>query len=414
MSEREIDQRRLRRPNWRKAVARPLVACIASAIASLAAGWLLTKPQSAAYTSRAMVRETCAAGATIGFDAQAVVTALQSPEHIAAALQTIGAASAPAFGRDVEESTADVVRRLRITAETAPMTRRRTVTIRCLADESTPWAPALVNQLAKDYVASLRASVEARAADELASALADAAHAESEANSARASLDAWLAARLVATKAQGAAHAASQEDRGDSTDPKPSVELLRQLKQLRARREALLERLMPRHPDVKAIDLEIGGVEKKIDQLDQNEATRPTPLRDRHPVAGESSMAWDATSDAQWRTLRDLVTEATARRAEAASKVDSAAVAMSKAHKDEFAQMTPAEVAVMPDDRPEWRNFAIVVAFGLLAACAATWRWPSAPAIVDRMATVAGTADFEAEFGVPVVGVVSWEVARAA
>jgi hypothetical protein len=192
------------------------------------------------------------------------------------------------------------------------------------------------------------------------------------------------------------------------------VELLRQLKQLRARRDALLERLTPRHPDVKAIDLEIGGVEKKIDELDQGEAPQHTLLRDRHPVARESSIAWDATSDAQWRTLRDLAADAAARRAEAASKVDSAAVAMSRAHTDEFAQMTPAEVAVMPDNRPAWRNFAIVVAFGLLAACTATWGWPSAPTVVDRRAAVEGAADFEAEFGVPVVGVVSWEVARAA
>jgi hypothetical protein len=354
-----------------------------------------------------MVLETQAAGSDMGFDASAIIHALQSPQHVVAALQGIGADASDKFDQDSQRWVADVVSRLRIAAETAPLTNRRAITIRFLGDESSPWATALVNRLAGDYVASLQAGLEARAANELAAAEGATTEAERKTKVARASLDEWLDEHLLASKSKRRPNLADEDDTRDSPVGRPGDDLRRQLSELQAKREALLDRLTLRHPDVKAIELEIADVRRNIDQRAPSAGeAAATPLRVRPRSDAEWSIAWDAATDRQWRTLGTAARDSDLRRREAAAKAGTAAQTLLRARSAQCAQVVPAGIAPASEGRPVWKNFVVVVAVGLLAASAATWGWPKNANAVEPSPTIESAAEFEAEFGIPVVGVV--------
>ncbi|HUY31164.1 MAG TPA: hypothetical protein VMV69_00180 [Pirellulales bacterium] len=317
MPDDETNPPRLIRAIRRSRVARPLAACMASALASVAACWLLTAPPPTPYVPKAIVRET------------------------------------------------------------------------------------------------LRPNLEARARSDLEATRSALAEAQRNTDTARAALESWLEGRLAAEIVNRADERAEQdaaaEEDEEVIEPPPGQELRRELEDLQARREALLQRMTPEHPDVKALDLEIADCRRTFDRLLASPSARlaKSPDRPRLPVTRERSVVWDAAVDAQWQSLRRAAAAAASRHAELASAEDRAVAALAAARKTEVAEIAPAPAAGAVEVRAGWKNLIAVVSLGLLAALAMSGAWPAPAPAVEPGATVDSVADFEAEFGFPVVGVLS-------
>ncbi|HVC98502.1 MAG TPA: hypothetical protein VND64_32845 [Pirellulales bacterium] len=398
-------------------LARPLAACVASCLASLVAAWLWTTPQTAPRVPEAIVYEMLPAEPVRDNSAGPVLGALRSPEHLAAVLRSIGAAPRGEFAVASGSSMVERVRNgLRITTEVAPSGRQRVVAIRYVGGESFSLATALVNALANEYVSALRSNLEAQARGDLDSARSALAVAVRESNSARESLDSWLEARLAAvsvddTKDQaGQGTAAAEVD----LDPLPGEELKRELQQLHDRRESLLKRMTREHPDVQALDLEIADcrneLERHVVSPSDGPAETPAPLETpggrRRSMTGERSVDRDA-ADAQWRSLRRAVTDAASRHAELAAGEDRAVERLTAARTTQIAKITPALSAEPAAVHAGWKNLVVVASFGMLAALMVNGAWPESSPRLPPRATVDSVAEFETEFGLPVLGMIS-------
>jgi len=410
MPDDEISQPRNIRRVCHARVARPLATCVASVVASFVAALLWTTPSAAPYVPEATVHEMLPGERVTGGLAERILGTLRSPEHLATVLRTIGAAPRGEFDATARDQLVNRVRdRLRITTEAAPSGRERVVAIRYVGSESCTWPTMLVNTLADEYVGAIRSDLEALAQRDLDLARSALMRAQRDAESARESLDTWLEAQLAA---MNDAHANDQAVRDvvaeDNWKSMPGEDLEHELEQLYDRREALLRRMTIEHPDVRALDLEIADCRHELEAIVVPTRNGPSETLDQelHSMTGGSSVDRD-TSDAQRRILRQAVADAVSRHAELAAAEVRAVENLAATRKAKIAKITPALGIEPTAARTGWKNMLVVILFGLLAALTVNGAWPASLPAAEPRATIENIAEFETEFGLPVLGMIS-------
>ncbi|HEV7223486.1 MAG TPA: hypothetical protein VGN42_12345 [Pirellulales bacterium] len=192
--------------------------------------------------------------------------------------------------------------------------------------------------------------------------------------------------------------------RTEVEEPPARVEALRQLQELEAGRESLLERLLPAHPDVQAIEAEIEAARAQLSQL----PPPPPEQADHAPAqAGAEQEAADSLENEvaeaaaavaeQRRSLSQA--EQSARRLDAAER--QAAERLPLYARDIIARASPPAPVASASSRPSRSTTLAALSVALLAG------WLADRCRPRRSAAFHDVGELAAATGVPVVGVLS-------
>jgi hypothetical protein len=230
-------------------------------------------------------------------------------------------------------------------------------------------------------------------------------------------MDSWIEAQLAGLDAEYT-HAQAGQDAAPEVDLEPlrGESLKREFQQLHDRRDTLLKRMTHDHPDVKALDLEIADCRHELEVIIEQRGETPgpaeshtpalTPVPARRSMTNERSVDRDAADD-QRQILRRAIADADLRHTELAAAEGRAVENLIAARKRQIAKIEPALVPESVAAQSGWKNLIVVISFGLSAALIVNAIWPASSAAGQPSATVDNVAEFEAEFGLPVLGMIS-------
>ncbi len=327
-----------------------------------------------------------------------------------------------------EEEMADLVDRwrglLRVDIDPGKANQPWTISIRSPLSESPADAELRVNAVAAQYCSTLHAAAVAQAENTLKQAEADSDRARNTVELASASLEskldamtALLATRPYESRAGAKSDQASQirKHAESSADLTPQrQELDRELTELTARRTALLERLLPAHPDVQAIEGEIAAARAQLDKLPPDE---PSPAREGPSPSDLREREADTTSPPQ------MANAAVNAFQEVREQQQALANACSNAQKAGLAERLAAERLARAEGEPTSRMRAAKIerqstTLGwqpiiLIAGLAAIASWTAARRQNDGSDAFQDVEEVEAALGFPVVGGLSATENRA-
>jgi hypothetical protein len=182
------------------------------------------------------------------------------------------------------------------------------------------------------------------------------------------------------------------------------AEAVRQLAELEAQRDALLERLLPAHPDVQAIDAEIEAAQARLSQFPREAPanTAPEPAVAVDSLATEVAQAAAAIAEQQ-RSL----SQAGDRARQVSSAERQTAERLLRCTRDRVASIS-STAAVAPDrSKPNRQTTFAALSIALVAGWLAGRGRPSPASAFHE------PGQLEAAIGVPVVGVLSADDRRS-
>ena len=266
----------------------------------------------------------------------------------------------------------------------------------------------IVNRLAENYaqasesaeMAQRKQAYEAaRAASRRAAKWAEKSQREVDRQIDRLAQFVEVSRRSVSAAADQAAQPPPVENEGDEKH----AELAAQLAELEARRLAMLERLLPAHPEVLALDVEIDALRAQTAQLPS-----PMPLPAAAPRiksdVGSSSATESIADELQqtWSELnsqRKVLADAMARSSQLAAVERLAAEQLQLRAHDEILTLSPPALSQPSAAHHLWAFAAVACLAGLLAG--STWGRPK-PRASDAFHDA---EELELALGVPLVGV---------
>lgn len=367
-------------------------------------------PASSPAETVAVIRQRRTLGA--GEDAAAVIeqiaSQILSPASLKAALRDVNSSPQP------EESLAAAAEslRTRLRVEVQPGAGRQPwlISIGCSNGERNDLDAQIVNRLAEVYAQASEAADLAGRKQSYEAALAACRRGEQFAERSRRDLDRQID-RLAQLAAASQHSAATPPDRAartrvatrSSEHEAKRAELASQLADLEAQRLAMLERLLPAHPEVLALDSEIEMLRTQADKLPP---ASPAPAAEPHlesngaPPAAQESLA-DETQRA-WSVLksqRTALAEAMSQASQLAAAERLAAEQLPPGVRDEIITLSPAA----PSQSFAARNLraftAIIGSAGLLAG------WTLGRRREHSSDAFRDADELESALGVPLVGV---------
>ena len=401
--------RRTGRVLWGLAMTAAGAACAARLLSPLA-------QSSANSEATAVIRErrTIGAGEDVAAAIDETARRILAPDALSAALRQSGENLAP---DETLTAEAEALRgRLRVDVSPGVDRQPWTISIHCAA----PGDAAAVNALAEEYVRRQQAS----AADEQFEAYR-AAHAATErarkaAEQAKSELDRQID-RLVrwsvencsrpAAPAAAVASAPSEPKHSDDGAPQQLAEFKRRVAVLEAQRAALLERLLPAHPDVQSLDSELAAARSELNaaqaELPAPPAIPPTTIAPAaSPKATNASPSDIACSDdATAKALADLAAQrktfsrALARCAQLAIAERRQAQQAIARQQGANASITPAVITAGKYRATAWQSITLIGLFGMLVGGMLARPQQPSPEVFSN------GDELEAALGVPLLGV---------
>lgn len=257
----------------------------------------------------AVVRD---AAASLG-DVEVAAARLLSLEQIASALRDSRFPAAHARTDAALAGVAEQIRpSLRVDVQPSAGGEASRIAIRWTGDPSTPGAAALVNQLAHDFARIRQADGVAAAQRSRHAAAARVREAANALRTAESDFESVLADSDPLERGQRASEpAATEAITTESADTPPSAtsarraQLQSQLAELESQRSLLAERLMPAHPEMRAIETQIAALRAKLAGSASPETAseslrvpQPVPVRER-----DSSPVDLTQVRREWRTV---------------------------------------------------------------------------------------------------------------
>jgi hypothetical protein len=373
-----------------------LLTALLAIVAGFAGVWLLD-PAPTIRPSRpaATVKLRILSGDHSSESLERAVAELLRPETLAVALGdarvTVVEQAHTAIGEVVEK----VRRSLRVDIGSLGAGGMQEVKIRWIGDPQDPTAPRLVNVLAHQFaptVVNLQLTPYRMAHD---TALADVRTAESAANETAQQFDADLAMLETRVPASSSPVVADVSADGTSRVPGTSASqetrLLRQrLIDLESRRQALLERLTPEHPEMKTLDEKIEQLRSTLSvqrELPHERIARTTVAS----VPPAQDTAAIATRTANLRQTRQALLAAQAKFKAAQAREQSCLQTLVDASANLAAEIEPAVPNPAVDAAAvKWKRFLLASVTALLcgALVIAVWPQPRTLASADEVRTV--------------------------
>lgn len=361
-----------------------LAAAVAAGLASFCLVWQVLKPAASPQPQLAAVaRMRGPSDDTQLAQRELAVAALLSPENLSAAMRDAGLptdASETALGH--RDSVEKVRERLRIELGAADAAGMQTVAIRWTG-EASPSTARLVNLLARRLAQRLSApdTASQEAAHNLArQTVREASKALSE---ARGRLASAVTAAGSVQEPEPASPVPANED-SEAPHLAPPREAVRdrgfllgqQLADLESRRQTLSERLMPEHPEMKALDAEIAVLRTRLaDQPPPQDAAyvrRTAP----EPIAPSTRASDHQAVTAQIAELADELAAAQAEYESAAAQERVAWQAINARRNGDVTQIEPAVVASVPSAGQPWQRWLIASLCGLMSFALVLAFWP--------------------------------------
>lgn len=358
-------------------------------------------------------------GEDVALAVDQIASQILSPGNIKESIRNSAVGEGIRTDQELAEQTERWRGRLRVDVEPSDGKQPWTISVRADSAEKPEEAASLVNAVAEIFLRSRREAAVAEAAAVLRTANARSDKVRQDAIRARHVLDelvdhclkALTASEQATPGADPAAERARAETAGSSpanATPDPSRQLSRELAELEARRAALLERLLPAHPDVQAIEREIVETRERSDRLSPQ-----TPLPDirsesvdnasASPSAkiNESVPSPKAETAAKIQHQRQALAQLETQLAADIAAERQAEGLLTQAQTDEFARVQEASVNSQSDHA---FRMPLAISISLLGA-ACGWmlaRW------TDRRSNAFTDVDqIEAALGLPVIGSLS-------
>lgn len=303
---------------------------------------------------------------------------------------------------------------LRVDIEPGEERRPWSIFIR-VGSSTSPQAAQIANAVAEQYCRSRRAAAAAEQRQSLRQAQTEAAKAQKTSAAIRSQLESQIDALRQAAGSMAAASPARGEDNvhGEQQSVQRAElaqrreELAASITELEARKAALLERLMPAHPDVRAIDGEIAAARGSLERLPPDE---PSP-DDGFPALPEPPLAaGELPPDAAKKLAESLEEIHKLRRAlsHAEANLERAELAERRAWQrivevdlSQVASMKPAIAAAPRPLANEWPLALLSGAVGALVA------WLLGARGGSDADTFGDAEELEETLGFPVVGILS-------
>ena len=342
-----------------------------------------------------------------------IASQILSPSELGAALRQARPAS-PQSEAERARSAEALRGRLRVDVDPGDSAGPWTITLRATTDGDAARMAAIVNALAERYCQESQATAVAREEHAYRSAQKAAEQARKAAEQARQELDRRLDRSLRLAESNRAPQVAAARPRPGpaatvAEESAPRVEALRQLAELEAGRELLLERLLPAHPDVQAIEAEIEAARAQLGQL-------PPPAPERAGHAAEAGAEQEAADSLKQEVAQAAAAVAEQRRLLAqaeqhARQLDATERQMAERlllyARDRVAHVSsPASVAPLRSMPSQGMRLA-ALSVALLAGWLACRSRPHRPAAFHDLHELAAAT------GVPIVGVLSAEGRRS-
>ena len=362
-------------------------------------------------------------GEDVALAVDQVASQILSPGNIRESIRNSAVGEGIRSDQELAEQTERWRGRLRVDVEPSDGKQPWTISVQADAAEKPEEAASLVNAVAEVFLRSSREAAGAEAAAVLRTANAQSDKARQKAILLRHELDelvdncleamtAGEQAAPVTNRAAEPAHAETAESspaNGElSSAPDPSRQLSRELAELEARRAALLERLLPAHPDVQAIEREIVDTRERLDRLPP-----PTPLPDMGSEFGNATATPPATKISE--IISSQTAETTAKiqqQRQALARIETQLAAdiaaerraeelLMQAQMDDYSRVQQATV----DSQPA-HAFRMPLAV-LLSLLSAACGWLLARWTDRRSSTFTHVDQIEAALGLPVIGSLS-------
>jgi len=334
-----------------------------------------------------------------------------APANLVAALRE---SAEPQSEESLAAAAESLRRRLRVEVDPGAGRQPWTISIRCLAGQDGDGDAQIVNRLAESYaqarksadVANRQRSYEAaRTASQRAERLAEQSLRDFDRQIDRLPQLPAPPRRQPAARSEAAVQARTESPHKSEISEQNSeqrAELELQRAELEARRSTMLERLLPAHPEVLAIDSEIETLLGRLNQLPPETPSSPAeqqtepdgaPLLTKEVPDAESKRAL-----AELNSRRKSLADALSRASQFAAAERLAADQMLHNGQDEIIALSPA-LPSSPPSRTNWSLVAITCSAGLLAGWA-VGRWRQGPSDAFRDAD-----ELESALGVPLIGV---------
>ncbi len=248
----------------------------------LYAAWASQHNPSGSIAAVIRMRRTERPGEDVALAVDQIASQILSPGNIRESIRNSAAGEGIHTDQELAEQTERWRGRLRVDVEPSDGKQPWTISVQADAAEKPQEAASLVNAVTEVFLRSRREAAVAEAAAVLRTANARSDKARQEATLLRQELDELVDNCLEATTASEQATPeteptaeptrpetaeSSAANAAISSAPDPSRQLSRDLAELEARRAALLERLLPAHPDVQAIEREIGDTRERLGHL---------------------------------------------------------------------------------------------------------------------------------------------------
>lgn len=359
-------------------------------VATSATVWWLIKPSSAGqHELAAVIRQRGVFNDAQPGQQDLILAKVLSTDSLHYALRDSHFAPDDNPSADEPETLESVRTRLRIDIGQTDEAGMQTVTVRWTGAKS-PSAARLINVLARRLLeggshAHRHTEGDLRQMElEYAAARQTATDAERRLSEARQQFEAALAVAHETDQTPVVAASPPEETLAGEPTLAPPLDAAKnswflfrqQLADLESRRQELAERLMPEHPEMKAIDEKIVTLRARLAQQPPTPAvhaiTRPAPVRSVLPLPGE-----DATKTAaRLATRGEALVAAEAEYASAIGRERVAWQSFCAARNRSLAEIQPARFATAPAERT-WTRGCIATLCGTLCGALVALIWPA-------------------------------------